>query len=224
MKCPYCHIHYMDDERECPICGEHNPNFRLGFGKSKQTAKKQPAEYPSHKPIQQSSKSAKKREKTQKQSGTWSKILAVLLVIIPLMGNIVFDNIDDITKSTEEAVNINLLQPPESAYATLDGVWKCEETGEELSFSVGELEYTLETPQSVEQGQMEIVEESVEQDDNGRELYFYEVKFYSDEGYNDTWVVMGTQNSQFIVTMPADEAESNTDNMQAWERSDNSNV
>lgn len=25
MKCPYCGIHYMDEERECPICGKRNP-------------------------------------------------------------------------------------------------------------------------------------------------------------------------------------------------------
>lgn len=28
MKCPYCKIHYMDDERECPICGRPNPSRR----------------------------------------------------------------------------------------------------------------------------------------------------------------------------------------------------
>ena len=25
MKCPYCKIHYMDDDRECPMCGTPNP-------------------------------------------------------------------------------------------------------------------------------------------------------------------------------------------------------
>ena len=29
MKCPYCKIHYMDDERTCPICGRPNPSRRL---------------------------------------------------------------------------------------------------------------------------------------------------------------------------------------------------
>ena len=28
MKCPYCKIHYMDDERTCPICGRPNPSRR----------------------------------------------------------------------------------------------------------------------------------------------------------------------------------------------------
>ena len=28
MKCPYCKIHYMDDERVCPICGRPNPRRR----------------------------------------------------------------------------------------------------------------------------------------------------------------------------------------------------
>lgn len=27
MKCPYCGVHYMDDERECPICGKRSPIF-----------------------------------------------------------------------------------------------------------------------------------------------------------------------------------------------------
>ena len=27
MKCPYCGVHYMDDERECPICGKRSPVF-----------------------------------------------------------------------------------------------------------------------------------------------------------------------------------------------------
>lgn len=25
MKCPYCKIHYMDDDWECPMCGTPNP-------------------------------------------------------------------------------------------------------------------------------------------------------------------------------------------------------
>lgn len=27
MKCPYCGVHYMDDERECPICNKRSPMF-----------------------------------------------------------------------------------------------------------------------------------------------------------------------------------------------------
>lgn len=36
MKCPYCGIHYLDEERECPICGRRaNPSHRLSEARRK---------------------------------------------------------------------------------------------------------------------------------------------------------------------------------------------
>ena len=48
MKCPYCKIHYMDDERTCPICGRPNPSRRpvkaaVPVQKNRKTAAAKPA-------------------------------------------------------------------------------------------------------------------------------------------------------------------------------------
>lgn len=185
MKCPYCHIHYMDDERECPMCGTRNPNFHKGF---------------------------------QQNTVSWGKLLAPAIIILLILNGIIFGIMnyqEEFTEMTEEIFG-SLERPPESAYLTLDGVWECEETAEELSLSVGESEYTLITPQYVEQGQMEIVEESVHKEDDELELHFYEVTFYPDGVYGYKRVITGVPDSQVIVTMPADEDAPGVDDMQTW--------
>lgn len=45
MKCPYRHIHYMDDERECPMCGKYNPYYKRISWKAEQTKEKKPIKY-----------------------------------------------------------------------------------------------------------------------------------------------------------------------------------
>lgn len=71
MKCPYCKIHYMDDERECPICGKPNP---ARWSAKHRTAQKKPrtkdaAQYPS---IRHRSSSSKKS--TAKQKSLWDSL------------------------------------------------------------------------------------------------------------------------------------------------------
>lgn len=116
---------------------------------------------------------ADKREETY-------KIFAFLLVIIPIVSNIVFgfiDYRDNIVGSAQSSM-INLEQPPESAYISIDGAWVRDETAETLYLSVENLEYILKTPDATTHGHMEITEYSVELNENGQEIYFYQVDFY----------------------------------------------
>lgn len=223
MKCPYCHIHYMDDERECPMCGTRNLNYKIGFGSKKQAVQDKPVRQSAKQSAVHAPTPSKKTKKTQngeKKKIEWGKIFAVLLVFVPLLGDIVFDLIDN-TQESIEVINLNLLEPPESALLTLDGEWECEETGEVLTFSVETLEYTLVSPEQEEHGQMEIIEDSVEEDEDGLELYLYRVNFYPDDTYEYTYTVAGAPYSQLMVMMPVDEVEANMENMQSWERKEN---
>lgn len=70
MKCPYCKIHYMDDERECPICGKPNPARWSAKQRAaqKQSSAKTTEKYPS---IRHRSSSRKSTAK-QKTSSPWS--------------------------------------------------------------------------------------------------------------------------------------------------------
>lgn len=224
MKCPYCHIHYMDDERECPMCGTRNPQYKTISGKKEQTKKNKPIKYSVPKNISSGSKSSVKPEKSQKKKENWGKIFAVLLVIIPVISNIVFGFIDYRKGMIGFSDASDLEQLAETANSSIAGTWVCDETGEVLTLSIEDLEYTLYTSDDTKHGNMQIIEDSVHLDEDGQEVHFYQVDFYSEDVYVYSLLVMGAEQGQVIVTMPYEEGNLHPEKQQVWRSQQNTDI
>lgn len=125
MRCPYCHVHYMDDEKTCPMCGKramHTASAKSSAKpkpdrtKSGQTAAKQkPAKAKSAKSVKSGASSLKQppRPNAVNLSGSgWDAsaghtakkkrgclfpflIILVLFAVITMISNLSFSNITE---------------------------------------------------------------------------------------------------------------------------------
>lgn len=82
MKCPYCKIHYMDDERECPICGRPNPSRRpvkaaVPVQKNRKAPKAKPAARTTAAPARTTARPAG----SKKQPGNFRMGLIIFVIV-----------------------------------------------------------------------------------------------------------------------------------------------
>lgn len=216
MKCPYCHIHYMDDERECPICGERNPNVHKGFGQKKPVIRNVPIRYNTAHAFRM----REENENTEQNAVKWAKRLVPIIIILLVVNGIysgIMNYREELPGIVEELFG-TMERPPESAYMILEGEWEGEQTEDTLSIHVEDLEYSLITAVGREDGQIEFVEEAVRQDVNGYIFHLYKVKFHPKDAEEYTCMILGQPESRSIAVIPADTDVPDEEDIQNWNR------
>lgn len=221
MKCPYCKIHYMDDTRECPMCGKRNPRYKHGGGwETNQTGKKQAETHTKHENAKQvrtravSTQNHSPKTQSQKKNGVrWISILtAIIMVVLPVVSSV----IDDLSSNFFENDTVSTVGNEEEilqhASELLDGTWECEETGEILTFHMDSFEYEL---LNQENGWIDIVQSSVEEEGD-KSVYFYYINFYPEELNEYTMLVSCTEDAPVIFTILAH--ETSEAEAKFWER------
>lgn len=216
MKCPYCHIHYMDDESECPICGEQNPNVHKGFAQKKPIIRNIPIRSNTAHALRMH----EENENTEQDAVKWAKRLVPIIIILLVVNGIYFGIMNYREELTGRAAEIfgSMERPPESAYMILEGEWEGEHAEDTLTIHVEDLEYSLVTPEQREDGQIEFVEETVRQDENGYIFHFYKISFYPNDAAEYTCMVRGQPEGRSIAIIPADIDVLDEDDIQNWTR------
>ena len=103
MKCPYCKIHYMDDDRECPMCGTPNPERWSGKQrvnkKYKQSSKasddrkysavRHKETHATAKPVESADLKGKTHRSDKKSSAKIGAVASVAVVVISLIPTVI---------------------------------------------------------------------------------------------------------------------------------------
>lgn len=233
MKCPYCKIHYMDDDRECPMCGTPNPERWSG----KQRVNKK---------YKQSSKASAdlkgKTHRSDKKSstkiGAVASVAVVVISLIPTLISAVGDVVNDLdfTSSTfveaEPAIPDNApaiedaspdYEVPASAYDTVQGEWVGLDEGGYLYLDLDGMDYSYapNDQSEVEYGYAFIYEMDTFDNDDGTTQYDYQVDLYpnwDDYGYSMYLSASDSADSLLVTMKFDDQGYTDTDTMLLWAR------
>ena len=164
MRCPYCHVHYLDEEKVCPMCGRRA--VRTGAGTTSGGTKPKPEKR--GKPLKPAS--SVKRKPAVKQpprpapvnlSGSgWDTlsehssrkkrgclfpflILLVLFAVITMIANASFTgltqsgfSVSDLIDSLDDSSDDQLSSWYDSPIACMVGTWESQTTGDRITFHV----------------------------------------------------------------------------------------
>lgn len=229
MKCPYCKIHYMDDDRECPMCGTPNPERWSG----KQRVNKK---------YKQSSKASDdlkgKTHRSDKKSstkiGAVASVAVVVISLIPTLISAVGDVVNDLDFTSSSFVEAepdipDSMEPsldyevPVSAYDTVQGEWVGLDEGGYLYLDLDTMDYSYAPDDKVdlEHGYALLYEVEAFDNDDGTTQYGYQVDFYpnwNDYGYS-MYLSASNDGGGILVTMKYDDIgypDGNT--LRSWSR------
>lgn len=138
MKCPYCKIHYMDDERECPMCGKPNPERWTGKQRMekkykqsreasddrKYTSIRHKKTRTTAKPVETATLQGKREQSNKKGSSKVGALISVAVVVISLIPtaiSAVGDFVDDLDLSSFSIVETEQTIPENTPAVEADG-------------------------------------------------------------------------------------------------------
>lgn len=171
MKCPYCKIHYMDDDRECPMCGTPNPERWSGkqrMNKKHQQASKasddrkysaarQKKTHATVKTVENADLKGKSHRADKKSSAKIGAVVSVAVVVISLIptlisavGDVVNDlDLNSFSFAEAEPDNVPAIEDaspdyevPASAYDTVQGEWIGLDEGGYLYLDLDGMDYS----------------------------------------------------------------------------------
>lgn len=235
MKCPYCKIHYMDDERRCPMCDRVNPNFYQVKSKKMRTTRQGQEKYtPIRKKstVRPASEPQTQNKKKNTLAGIVGIVIALLGVVAPVLENVASDVVSQVQLWMEpepegDVVDVSVETPlqediPESAYEVLDGEWCCYDTADTylyLNLTYQEYVYTQDAQTASETGVITVYENSMVEQEDGSPLYVYDVTFYPETAETYTLCIGGTPDENTLFSMPYDDqGYPDTNQMTLWER------
>lgn len=233
MKCPYCKIHYMDDDRECPMCGTPNPERWSG----KQRVNKK---------YKQSSKASAdlkgKTHRSDKKSstkiGAVASVAVVVISLIPTLISAAGDVVNDLDFTSSPFVEAEPAIPdnapaiedaspdyevPASAYDTVQGEWVGLDEGGYLYLDLDTMDYSYAPDDKVdlEHGYALLYEVEAFDNDDGTTQYGYQVDFYpnwNDYGYSMYLSASDSADSLLVTMKFDDQGYTDTDTMLLWAR------
>lgn len=170
MKCPYCKIHYMDDDRECPMCGTPNPERWSGKQrvnkKYKQSSKasddrkysavRHKETHATAKTVESADLKGKTHRSDKKSSakiGAVASVAVVVISLIPTLISAVSDVANDLDLNSFSVVEAepdipDSMEPsldyevPVSAYDTVQGEWVGLDEGGYLYLDLDTMDYS----------------------------------------------------------------------------------
>lgn len=241
MKCPYCKIHYMDDERRCPMCDRINPNFYQGKAKKVRPTGQSEKTYSSirkkdtaaPRPVKQEQPSKSPKDKKKNTVGAvLGVVIAMIGVLAPVLETVADDVVSQVElwfqpKPEENIVDVSVETPlqediPQSAYEVLEGEWFSYDTADTylyLNLTFQEYVYTPNAQTTSETGVVTVYENSVIEQDDGSPLYVYDVTFYPEAAEAYTLCIGGASDENTLFSMPYDDqGYPDTNQMTLWER------
>lgn len=229
MKCPYCKIHYMDDEPVCPMCGTRNwQGKRSARWDMEQVGEKQTKETPVKRHTQAKHKQVHTRpssgwgqqertaSKTERKKGWIAGLVIVLLIILlavgAVVGSVIFAFFDD-SASISDVYEGDM---HETAFKKVSGMWECEETGDLLMIDLDDWSYTMGNE---EKGYLELRSSRTEEED-GETIYFYETRCYplGQDAY--TLMIGYAEAEPVLFTLRLDEADDMQEEARFWNRAE----
>ena len=208
MKCPYCKIHYMDDDRECPMCGTPNPERWSGKQrvnkKYKQSSKasddrkysavRHKKTHATAKTVESADLKGKTHRSDKKSSakiGAVASVAVVVISLIPTVISAVGDVVNDLDFNSFSVVEAepdipDSMEPsldyevPASAYDTVQGEWVGLDEGRYLYLDLDTMDYSYapDDQSEVEYGYAFIYEMDTFDNDDGTTQYDYQVDLY----------------------------------------------
>ncbi len=230
MKCPHCKIHYMDEERVCPMCGTPNPHGKQrSISWEMQPAGKKTAKQPSGKRTQtrQARPSANWGQQTRTGQKTehknvrivgfviWLFSISLIVLAVGIVAESVFSAFFD-DSVNREAVYEEQVQADEAAFKKVAGIWEAEETGELLTIDADDWSYTLGDQ---EKGYLELRSSEIEEQD-GETVYFYELSCYplGQDAY--TMNIGYKEEGSALVTLHQDGVDDEEEEVRIWHRAE----
>lgn len=226
MKCPHCKIHYMDEERVCPLCGTPNPHGKRSVHwDMEQVGEKQTKETPVKRHTQAKRKQVHTRpssgwrqqertaSKTERKKGWIAGLVIVLLIILlAVAGSVIFASFDDsasISAVYEEDMH-------EAAFKKVSGTWESEGTGDLLMIEPENWSYTLGDQ---EKGYLELRSSRIEEQD-GEVVYFYETSCYplGQDAY--TMLIGYAEEGPVLITLRQDGVDDEQEEARFWHRAE----
>ncbi|WP_370813876.1 hypothetical protein [Butyricicoccus pullicaecorum] len=208
MKCPYCKIHYMDDDRECPMCGTPNPERWSGKQrvnkKYKQSSKasddrkysavRHKETHATAKTVESADLKGKTHRSDKKSSakiGAVASVAVVVISLIPTLISAVGDVVNDLDFTSSSFVEAepdipDSMEPsldyevPASAYDTVQGEWVGLDESGYLYLDLDTMDYSYAPDDKVdlEHGYALLYEVEAFDNDDGTTQYGYQVDFY----------------------------------------------
>lgn len=208
MKCPYCKIHYMDDDRECPMCGTPNPERWSGKQrvnkKYKQSSKasddrkysavRHKETHATAKTVESADLKGKTHRSDKKSSakiGAVASGAVVVISLIPTLISAVGDVVNDLDFTSSPFVEaepdiLDSMEPsldyevPASAYDTVQGEWVGLDEGGYLYLDLDTMDYSYAPDDKVdlEHGYALLYEVEAFDNDDGTTQYGYQVDLY----------------------------------------------
>ena len=230
MKCPYCKIHYMDDDRECPMCGTPNPERWSG----KQRVNKKYKQ--SSKASDDRKYSAVRHKETHATAkiGAVASVAVVVISLIPTLISAVSDVVNDLDLNSFSVVEAepdipDSMEPsldyevPASAYDTVQGEWVGLDEGGYLYLDLDTMDYSYAPDDKVdlEHGYALLYEVEAFDNDDGTTQYGYQVDLYpnwDDYGYS-MYLSASNDGGSILMTMKYDDIgypDGNT--LRSWSR------
>lgn len=208
MKCPCCKIHYMDDDRECPMCGTPNPERWSGKQrvnkKYKQSSKasddrkysavRHKETHATAKTVESADLKGKTHRSDKKSSakiGAVASGAVVVISLIPTLISAVGDVVNDLDFTSFPFVEAepdipDSMEPsldyevPASAYDTVQGEWVGLDEGGYLYLDLDTMDYSYAPDDKVdlEHGYALLYEVEAFDNDDGTTQYGYQVDLY----------------------------------------------